>query len=250
MQIPKQLLLVTFSGVILATLSSTLWGQSSNSSWEEFNQAGTDASEREQYDQAEKNWVEALKIAEGFGSDDLRLATSLNSLAGLYFYQEKYVAAEPLYKRALPILEKGLGVNHSEVIATAHHLAVAYHAQKKHVEAEPLYKRVLASDESDLNSVGEGYLDEGPRLWEVFAAHVATDLNELAELYIAQAKYAEAEPLFRKALPIMEKALGPEHPGIVPFLERYTVLLRKMGRDDEAIKIEARANSIRTKPAP
>lgn len=250
MQIPKQLFLVAFSGAVLAALPSSLWGQSSDSSWEEYNQAGADASEREEYDQAEKNWVEALKIAEGFGADDLRLATSLDSLAGLYYYQEKYATAEPLYKRALPILEKGLGPNHATVIGTVHHLAVVYHTQKRYADAEPLYKRVLARDESDLSSVGEGHVDEGPRLWEIFAAHVVTDLNELAELYIAQGKYTEAEPLFKKAMPIMEKAMGPEHPGMVPFLERYTVLLRKMRRTGEAKKLAARAYSIRTKPAP
>src|SRR5690348_11307979 len=103
MQIPRQLLLVAIAGVLLAALSSTLWGQASHTSWEEYNQAGADAFEREDYDQAEKNWVEALKIAEGFEADDLRLATSLDSLGGLYYYQEKYPTAEPFYERALPI---------------------------------------------------------------------------------------------------------------------------------------------------
>ena len=37
-------------------------------------------------------------------------------------------------------------------------------------------------------------------------------LNNLAELYDGQGRYAEAEPLYKRALAIREKALGPDHP--------------------------------------
>ncbi|MFM8922532.1 MAG: tetratricopeptide repeat protein, partial [Microcystis panniformis] len=37
---------------------------------------------------------------------------------------------------------------------------------------------------------------------------VATSLNNLANLYCAQGKYAEAEPLFLRSLEICEKQLG------------------------------------------
>ena len=37
-------------------------------------------------------------------------------------------------------------------------------------------------------------------------------LNNLAELYRSQGRYAEAEPLYKRALAIEEKARGPEHP--------------------------------------
>ncbi len=36
----------------------------------------------------------------------------------------------------------------------------------------------------------------------------ATSLNNLAELYKAMGDYAKAEPLYRRALAIREKALG------------------------------------------
>jgi tetratricopeptide (TPR) repeat protein len=41
---------------------------------------------------------------------------------------------------------------------------------------------------------------------------VAIDLNNLALLYDNQGRYADAEPLYKRALAISEKALGPEHP--------------------------------------
>ncbi len=39
-------------------------------------------------------------------------------------------------------------------------------------------------------------------------------LNNLAELYYGQGEYAEAESLYRRALAIQERVLGPEHPDV------------------------------------
>ena len=78
---------------------------------------------------------------------------------------------------------------------------------------------------------------------------VANSLNILALLYAAQGKYAEAEPLYQRALAIAEKALGPEHPDVALTLENYAGLLRKMERDADAEKTGARAKEIRTKRA-
>ncbi len=43
---------------------------------------------------------------------------------------------------------------------------------------------------------------------------MATGLNKLGLLCYNQGKYAEAEPLYQRALAIWEKALGPEHPNV------------------------------------
>ncbi len=75
----------------------------------------------------------------------------------------------------------------------------------------------------------------------------APSLNNLAALYQAQGNYAEAEPLYRRSLAIMEKALGPEHPNVATNLENYAALLRETGRADEAAEMEARAKAIRAK---
>jgi tetratricopeptide (TPR) repeat protein len=39
-------------------------------------------------------------------------------------------------------------------------------------------------------------------------------LNNLAGLYYAQGRFAEAEPLLKGSLAIAEKALGPDHPDV------------------------------------
>ena len=62
-------------------------------------------------------------------------------------------------------------------------------------------------------------------------------------------EYAEAEPLYKQALAIREKALGPEHPDVAQSLENYSALLRKTGRSDEAAILEARGMTLRAKHA-
>ena len=70
-------------------------------------------------------------------------------------------------------------------------------------------------------------------------------LKELAMLYEAQGNYAEAEPLYVRALAIKEKSLWPDHPDVLQSLRNCAALLRKMARSDEAVKMEARAAAIR-----
>ncbi len=90
-------------------------------------------------------------------------------------------------------------------------------------------------------SLAEAFGPDDPRL--------ATTLYVLARLYDTQGSYAEAEPLHKRTLRIVEKALGPEHPNVAQSLENYAAELRKTGRTTEAVKLEARAKAIRAKHA-
>ena len=66
----------------------------------------------------------------------------------------------------------------------------------------------------------------------------ATSLNNLASLYRDQSKYEQAEPLYRRALAIYEKALGLQHPDTQQVRQNYASLLRAIGRDAEAKQLE------------
>ena len=63
---------------------------------------------------------------------------------------------------------------------------------------------------------------------------LATYLNNLAHLYHAQGRYAEAEPLNKQALTIWEKALGPEHPHVATSLNNLAELYKAQGKYAEA----------------
>ncbi len=118
-----------------------LWpapGLAQGGSWESYIAAGQEAYQRADYAEADKQFMAALKQAEGFGPQDPRLATSLNGLAALYRSLGRYAEAEPLHKRALAIGEKALGPNHADVAQSLNDLAVLYARQGKSAEAEPL----------------------------------------------------------------------------------------------------------------
>ena len=74
---------------------------------------------------------------------------------------------------------------------------------------------------------------------------VATSLNNLAEFYRTLGDYAKAETLFKRSLAIKEKAFGPDHPSVATSLENMAALYRATKRDDEAMKLEKRAEDIR-----
>ena len=73
---------------------------------------------------------------------------------------------------------------------------------------------------------------------------MARSLNDLAVLYRAQGRYAEAEPLSNRALAISEKALGPEHPDVASTSEQPRGALQAQGRYAEAEPLHKRALAI------
>ncbi|GHO82976.1 FxSxx-COOH system tetratricopeptide repeat protein [Dictyobacter formicarum] len=183
----------------------------------------------------------------------------------------RYREAEPLYQRALGILEPSLGTGHPDVGYPLHNLANIYLEQGKYAEAEPLYQRALHIWEQSLgaehpdvgyppHNLAELYREQGKyaeaeplyqralHIWEqsLGAEHpqVASSLNGLAELYRKQGKYAEAEPLYQRALGILEQSLGAEHPDVGYPLHNLAELYREQGKYAEAEPLYQRALSI------
>ncbi len=75
-------------------------------------------------------------------------------------------------------------------------------------------------------------------------SRLAATLNNLAELYRTQGRYAEAEPLYRRALAIDEKALGSDHPNVATDLNNLALLYHNQGKHAEAEPLYKRALAI------
>ena len=82
----------------------------------------------------------------------------------------------------------------------------------------------------------EGFGLEAPRL--------TTSLNDLGALYRAQGKYAEAEPLLKRSLAILEKALRREHPDVAQSLNNLALLYDAQGRYAKAEPLSKRSLAI------
>jgi tetratricopeptide (TPR) repeat protein len=67
-------------------------------------------------------------------------------------------------------------------------------------------------------------------------------LDNLASLYRDEKKYADAEPLFKRALSILEKSAGD--PDTAMCLKNYATMLRQANRPKEAEQMEARLKSM------
>ena len=150
------------------------------------------------------------------------VAKSLSNLAVVYDTKGDYARAEPLYQRALAILEKALGPDHPDVAKPLNNLAMLYKQKGDYARAETLYQRSLAILEKAL----------GPE-----HAEVAKALNNLAECYRETGDYARAEPLYQRALVIREKALGPHHPEFATSLHNLATI--SLGKGDPARAVAA-----------
>jgi tetratricopeptide (TPR) repeat protein len=76
-------------------------------------------------------------------------------------------------------------------------------------------------------------------------SHVATSLNNLAELYRSQGGYAEAEPLLQQALELTRRLLGDEHPDVATSLNNLAELYRSQGRYAQAEPLYQQALELR-----
>jgi tetratricopeptide (TPR) repeat protein len=206
------------------------------------------------------------------------LPETLTNLATLYDEQGKYSDAEPLYRRSLAISYQrilkmsamDLGPHPPDVVSKLNDLAGLYRDEGNYDEAEPLYKLALAVDEMDCDEQkpnaaivtalyrDEGNYDEAEPLHKLALAIdemccdeqldiLGTTLKNLAEHYLAQSRYAEAELLYQRLVIRDKVLLGPEHPNVATNLENYAVLLRETERVDDAEEMEARAKEIRAR---
>jgi tetratricopeptide (TPR) repeat protein len=73
---------------------------------------------------------------------------------------------------------------------------------------------------------------------------VAIRLSNLASLLGATSRFAEAEPLYRRAIAIDEKSFGLEHPRVAITLSNFALLLRETNRLTEAEQLDRRAAAI------
>ena len=75
----------------------------------------------------------------------------------------------------------------------------------------------------------------------------AYNLNEEASDLHSAGKYAEALPLYKRALAIREKTLGPEHPEVALSLNNLAELYRVQGEYAEALPLYKRSLAIAEK---
>ena len=75
----------------------------------------------------------------------------------------------------------------------------------------------------------------------LFDVILAATLNNQAELYKEEGRYADAEPLYKRALATWKKARGPDHPDVAQSLNNLADLYSAQGRYADAEPLYNRA---------
>ena len=78
---------------------------------------------------------------------------------------------------------------------------------------------------------------------------LGTALGNLALVYHAQGKFAQAESLYRRALAIREGRLGGDHRLVADSLDALAETLSSKGQEVEALALRKRAERIRASPS-
>ncbi len=199
-------------------------------SWEQYMDAAAFAFQDGYYEDAEEWFLAAERVATDFAPTDPRLALTLGNLADFYHAQARDREAEPLYWESLDLLEQIDGPDTPRVARFVADLAGFYTVLDRYEEAEPLFLRALDT------------LD-----WELGPAHLDVLIirTALAGLYLQETRYAEAEPIYQEVLAILLDTPDPDLDHLVTVLEEYALVLRRTGRDTDALTLEARARALR-----
>jgi tetratricopeptide (TPR) repeat protein len=193
---------------------------------------------RGQYSQAERIIKRAISLSEqywGVQPDGVKhtlvnlgepYKDSLTMLADIYDLQRRYDEAKLVVQRL-----RGMSGLQSEAQDTQLLITMAHLSQKqgKESEAEQLLKHALSKSEQQA--------DAQPT--------TATILASLGSLYNSQKRYAEAEPLYQRALAIGEQFWGGDHLSTSTCLNNLATTYLCQGKYAEAEPLLQRALSIR-----
>jgi CHAT domain-containing protein/tetratricopeptide (TPR) repeat protein len=145
------------------------------------------------------------------GPEDPQTATSLSNLGNVYYLQGRFAEAEKIHRQVLAIREKVLGPDHPDTATSLNNLANVLFEQGKDERASLSEQRARART--------------GERVQAL----------------------SEIESLYRRALAIQEKKLGPDHPALATTLNNLSAMLDQQGRHAEAEPLQRRALAIQEK---
>jgi tetratricopeptide (TPR) repeat protein len=233
--------------------------------------------------QVQKKWkaaadswetVAAIQSA-AYGDEDMRMADTLERLSDCRFEMQMIDPAVEALHRALVIRELNLGTVHADVAATTDHLGKILYYAKRYSDAEPFFQRTLDIDlklpgvdnpelaraYDDLavtDAMLEKYTEAEAHYREALKLRDADDtlsLRNLALVLTAQKKNAEAQPLYSRALTVLDSTANPDPEFLKVILSEYSTVLRDLKRPIEAARIDQRLKPAgkqapQDKPAP
>lgn len=169
-----------------------------------------------------------------YGPESPMLTTALQSLAMLALAQKDFASAETNFSRALNLNLKAYGENSNETATSLNGLAGVYFIQKDFPKAEIVRLRTLKIFET---MYGESDI------------RLALPVGGLCHVYDQWNKAEKAASCYTRLIFLEEKQFGPASPYLVRDLTAEAQALRKLGRNDDAAKLEQRTQSLQSAQA-
>jgi len=173
---------------------------------------------RARYAEAEALDREAAAIAEKAGAPG-DAASMLVAAADNLTRENRLLDAIEVMQRALPVLEREYGIEHTRTQYAMNSLAFSLYLAERNEEAEPLQRRILAVRRKML---GENHFD------------VAMALYNLGNTLGAEGRLEEAEPLLQQSIDMFRKVASPEDRQVAWAMAGHADVVKKRGRLDEA----------------
>ena len=159
----------------------------------------------------------ALELAEkSLGTDHLHVAVVLSHLGWLASVRARHDEAVSNYRRALAIRDARLGPDHSDTLRAVEELAAALFQSEEHnEEADALALSAIAAYDAAGRDDAEFAGLIGTAAWRRF--------------WIG--RYADAEPMFLRALAMQERLLGLSDPATADTARRLAIMYDHRGFD-------------------
>lgn len=195
--------------------------RTSTSAWQRLNSLGNDSYFQGYFEEAQKNYLAAIRELKKTNIKDDRLMKSRNNLGSAYLRDGKTLDAKEAFDLALVT---GKEINRDKSVEAARSLtglAMVNRLNDNFKKSEQLYKDSLKMRQSI-----EGDSTQG----------VAQALLDLGELYRQQKLFAEAQPVYELALETLNKVKNVPELTKAYFLDRTAMLFQEQGKMPEAKK--------------
>ncbi len=223
---------------ILLLMTTALWGVTPDAAaWDRELQRGQSLASLGHYVEARGIFEKERDAAEQFGPANVRLAVVLNELGAVYAHLDDLSQAERCYRMSVATWRAVPGVQEVNLIAPLTHLSLIYVARHEYSRAErtalqaldlananlgadhPAAAAILASLANLRYTQGdlEGAATRAEQSLAIMrkqpaGIELATALDNLGAIYMAQKRAEQAAPMFAEAIAVLTGCNQPEHP--------------------------------------
>jgi tetratricopeptide (TPR) repeat protein len=230
--------------------------------------AGDRAFQERKIDEAAKEYKEAVRLSESLPpGDEIRIA-ALGRMGNGYAMQKDFTDASAMFHQQLALVEQAYGHDSDKSVEPLHFLGQLAVWQRNYKEAESYWLRGLAittaaAGDNDPRAVeslrsmaglyifqsdwpkAEMYLLRAVKGAEAAAPdQVLIPLWGLCDTYDRAGNPEKSQPCWHRATGLMEQRVGENSPDLAQSLANEAGALRKLGRVDEAEKLEQRLGKI------